>query len=97
MNNIKGTQEKLPVDMGLGGHRKHPCQHRLPSLRRDNLHEHSYSALSAILRCRGVPVGVVYAGNNYSKSEVVLLPDLNGRANGVTLTMTVPFLSHIYR
>ena len=37
----------------------------------------SYLAFSAILWCRGVPIGVVYAGNN--------VKDSNGQADGAIM------------
>ena len=58
-------QEKLPVDAGLDGHRKHLCQHRLParsSLWRDNLNVRIQPAQQFSHASRGVPVGVVYPG-----------------------------------
>ena len=66
------AQEKLHVDVdtGLGGHRnRQSCSmstlsaHPL-SPQRDYLNVCTYLALSTILWCRCVPVGVVYAGNN---------------------------------
>ena len=95
--------EKLPVDAGPDGHRH--CQSRPVSAPSTHPFESIVGTLevlntefSVVLWRRGVPVGVVYAGNNAMfRSEV--FPQRTGGWTVLirALTMAVSVRSRIYR